>query len=83
MAKPNINSATAAAVGRATEEQVRAILSTVRRAVEEEEEHVSGAAGKLSVQRSMEWFLQGRKNKVLQLHHGDEADDAASSSCSN
>jgi hypothetical protein len=66
----------AAAAGRATEEQVR-------RAVEEEEEHVSGAAGKLSMKRSMEWFLQGRKNKVLQLHHGDEADDAASSSCSN
>jgi hypothetical protein len=82
MAKPNIHGAAAAAVaGRATEEQVRAILSTVRRAVEEE--HVGGTAGKLSVKRSMEWFLQGRKNKVLQLHHGDEADDAASSSCSN
>jgi hypothetical protein len=81
MAKPNIHG-TAAASGRATEEQVRAILSTVRRAVEEEE-HVGGGAGKLSVKRSMEWFLQGRKNKALQLHHGDEAGDAASSSCSN
>ncbi|KAK3134363.1 hypothetical protein QOZ80_6AG0548140 [Eleusine coracana subsp. coracana] len=65
-----------------TEEQARAIVSMARRAVRaevrREEDDVSGA-GKLSVKRSLEWFLEGRKNKVL--HPGEEA--SASSSSSN
>lgn len=73
--------AAAPALGRgvgvaATEEQARAILSTARRAVEEEED---AGAGTLSVKRSLECFLEGRRNKALR--HGEEAD--ASSSASN
>jgi hypothetical protein len=77
MTKPNIHGAAAAAAldrdVAATEEQAKAILRTARRAVEED----VGGAGKLSMKRSMKWFLEGReKNKALRRHRGNEAGDA-------
>ncbi|RCV22965.1 hypothetical protein SETIT_4G261900v2 [Setaria italica] len=64
--------AAAAAVGgrrgvEATEEQARTIISMAKRAVEEEAK-ISGdgsaAAGIPSLKRSLECFLEGRKNKA-------------------
>jgi hypothetical protein len=78
MTKPNIHGAAAAAAldrdVAATEEQAKAILRTARRAVEEKD---VGGAGKLSMKRSMKWFLEGReKNKALRRHRGNDAGDA-------
>ncbi|OEL17947.1 hypothetical protein BAE44_0021024 [Dichanthelium oligosanthes] len=40
-----------------TEEQARAIICAAQRAVD-------GGAGGLSLKKSLEWFLEGRKNKA-------------------
>ncbi|KAG0515658.1 hypothetical protein BDA96_10G297800 [Sorghum bicolor] len=51
-----------------TEEQARAILLAARRAVEEEAKRGGddgGAGPGLSLKKSLQWFLEGRKNKAM------------------
>jgi hypothetical protein len=48
-----------------TEEQARAIMRAAQRAVEEEADARRGGAGPgLSLKKSLQWFLEGRKNKL-------------------
>ena len=89
-----------AAVGRgveATEEQARAIICTAKRAVEEEAktktraDGAGSAAGKKPsslLKRSLECFLEGRKNKatssaVTRRRHLETSAVSSSSSSSN
>ncbi|CAD6341883.1 unnamed protein product [Miscanthus lutarioriparius] len=49
-----------------TEEQARAIMCVAQRAVEEEAKRGDGDCGAtpdLSLKKSLQWFLEGRKNK--------------------
>uniref|UniRef100_A0A0E0E5B7 Uncharacterized protein n=1 Tax=Oryza meridionalis TaxID=40149 RepID=A0A0E0E5B7_9ORYZ len=77
--------------GEVAERQARAIISTAKRALEEEEEAGGGGAGegKLSMKRSLEWFLETRRKRVAAdagVHRGRGAgggECGSPSSCSN
>lgn len=50
-----------------TEEQARAIVRAAQRAVEEEDARRGGGGGavpSLSLKKSLQWFLEGRKDKL-------------------
>ncbi|CAD6338670.1 unnamed protein product [Miscanthus lutarioriparius] len=56
------------APGKTTEEQARAIMCAAQRAVEEEAKRGDGDCGAgpgLSLKKSLQWFLEGRKNKAM------------------
>jgi hypothetical protein len=61
-----------------------------KRALEEEEEAGGGGGGegKLSMKRSMEWFLETRRKRMAAaadagVHRGRAGECGSSSSCSN
>jgi len=71
-----------------TEEQARAIMCAAQRAVEEEakrgDDDDGGAEPGLSLKKSLQWFLEGRKNKAMAAAaggiHRQLEDESASSS---
>ncbi|EAZ02084.1 hypothetical protein OsI_24166 [Oryza sativa Indica Group] len=73
--------------GEVAERQARAIIRMAKRALEEEEE-AGGGEGKLSMKRSMEWFLETRRKRMAAaadagVHRGRAGECGSSSSCSN
>lgn len=71
-----------------TKEQARAIICMAKREVEEAAAKArgDGAAGEPSLKRSLQWFLEGRKNKATSCaasRRRVESSPAASSSSSN
>uniref|UniRef100_A0A0E0GD46 Uncharacterized protein n=1 Tax=Oryza nivara TaxID=4536 RepID=A0A0E0GD46_ORYNI len=76
--------------GEVAERQARAIIRMAKRALEEEEEAGGGGGGegKLSMKRSMEWFLETRRKRMAAaadagVHRGRAGECGSSSSCSN
>uniref|UniRef100_A0A0E0LEP3 Uncharacterized protein n=1 Tax=Oryza punctata TaxID=4537 RepID=A0A0E0LEP3_ORYPU len=76
--------------GEVAERQARAIISTAKRALEEEGKAGGGGAdGKLSMKRSLEWFLETRRKRMAVaadagVHRGGGGGKyGSSSSCSN